>query len=135
MGLVVNRKVLFGSFGFMLVCSLGAILPVSAQNQPNCESPSRTSQATYGTCVALEYERADKELNSVWKQVISQLSGDAKERLIDRQLAWIDERDATCDNETRSIRENGGNGYHIFLNLCLRRVTIQRTEVLRGYLR
>jgi uncharacterized protein YecT (DUF1311 family) len=133
MNCINKNKVLLTSLGFMLTCSFGAVLPMSAQNQPNCESPSRTSQATYGTCVAVEYERADKKLNSVWKQVISQLSGDAKERLIDRQLAWIDERDAICDRETQDSKR--GMGYRIFLNLCLRRVTIERTEVLRGYLR
>ena len=133
MDFVVSRKAIFASWGFVLTCSLINILPVSAQDQLNCESPSRISQARYGTCVALEYERADKELNSVWKQVISQLSGETKERLIDRQLAWIDERDAVCDRETEDRRR--GMGYHIFLNLCLRRETIERTEVLRGYLR
>ncbi len=135
MSFIGNKNALFVSLGILFTYSFVNILPVSAQYRLNCESASVTSQAGYGTCVGLEYKRADKELNAVWKQVISQMSGDEKERLIDQQLAWIDERDATCDKETRSIRENGGNGYHIFLNLCLRRLTIDRTEILRGYLR
>ena len=128
----INRnKVLLTSLGFMLTCFSGTILPLSAQDRTNCSQ--QDSQIAVRRCMRLAYEKADRELNSVWKEVISQLSGNEKERLIDRQLAWIEYRDATCDKETQGNR--GGTGYRYFLNNCLRRVTVERTEVLRGYLR
>ena len=131
MDFVLRKKDLLISLGVMLTCALGAVLPVSAQDRTNCARGN--SGVEQQRCARLAYEKADRELNSVWKEVISQFSGNEKERLIDRQLAWIDERDATCDRETQDNRR--GSGYRIFLNDCLRRVTIERTEVLRGYLR
>ena len=126
-----KNKFLLISLGFMLTCFSGAVSPLSAQDNTSCVKPMY--QVQMQRCARLAYEKADRELNSVWKEVISQLSGNERERLIDRQLAWIDERDATCDRETQDNRR--GSGYRIFLNDCLRRVTIERTEVLRGYLR
>ncbi|MEA5489447.1 MULTISPECIES: lysozyme inhibitor LprI family protein [Pseudanabaena] len=126
-----KNKFLLISLGFMLTCFTQLVSPLSAQDDTSCVKPRY--QVQMQRCARLAYEKADRELNSVWKEVISQLSGNEKERLIDRQLAWIDERDATCDRETQNNMR--GSGYRIFLNDCLRRVTIERTEVLRGYLR
>jgi len=127
-----NRNhILITASSILLITGFGNILPSSAQNQPNCTNPNTTIE--YNRCARLAYETADRELNSVWQQVISQLSGNQKERLIDRQLAWIEERDSTCDRETADNR--GGTGYRGFLSNCLRRVTMERTEFLRGYLR
>ena len=118
----------------MLTCFSGAVSPLSAQDDTSCVKSMYQVQRQ--RCARLAYEKSDRELNSVWKKVISQLSGNEKERLIDRQLAWIDERDAICDRETQDSRySRQGSGYRTFLNSCLRRVTIERTEVLRRYLK
>ena len=131
MDFAVRRKNLFLSLGVMLTCYLGSILPVSAQEQTNCLRPD--SGVAERRCARLAYEKSDRQLNAVWKEVILELSGNEKERLIDRQLAWIENRDITCDKETEGNRR--GSGYRVFLNNCLRRVTTERTEFLRGYLR
>lgn len=133
MGFMLRKKDLLISFGVMLTCALGAVLPVLAREQTSCVQPQILSVVGQQRCARLAYEKSDRELNSVWKEVIFQLSGNEKERLIDRQLAWIEYRDATCDEETRINR--GGNGYRIFLHNCLRKVTIERTKFLRGYLK
>ena len=131
MDFVVSKKALPVSLGLILTCYLGAVLPVSAQDRTNCARGN--SGVEQQRCARLAYEKADRELNSVWKEVISELSGNEKERLIDRQLVWIENRDITCDKETEGNRR--GSGYRVFLNNCLRRVTTERTEFLRGYLR
>ena len=110
---------------------MGAVLPVSAQEQTNCLRPD--SGIAERRCARLAYEKADRELNAVWKEVISELSDNEKERLIDRQLTWIENRDIACDKETEDSRR--GSGYRVCLNNCLRRVTNERTKFLRGYLR
>ena len=134
MNFINKNKVLLTSLGFMLTYFSGAISPLSAQDDTSCVKPMY--QAQMQRCARLAYEKSDRELNAVWKKVISQLSGNEKERLIDRQLAWIDERDAICDRETQDSRySRQGSGYRTFLNSCLRRVTIERTEVLRRYLK
>ena len=131
MGFVLRKKDLLISLGVMLTCALGAVLPVFAQDRTNCARGN--SGVEQKRCARLAYEKADRELNSVWKEVISELNGNEKERLIDRQLAWIENRDITCDKETKGNRR--GSGYRVFLNNCLRRVTTERSEFLRGYLR
>ena len=131
MGFVLRNKDLLISLGAILACSVGAVLPVSAQEQTNCLRPD--SGIAERRCARLAYEKADRELNAVWKEVISELSDNEKERLIDRQLTWIENRDIACDKETEDSRR--GSGYRVFLNNCLRRVTNERTKFLRGYLR
>ena len=134
MNFINKNKVLLTSLGFMLTCFSGPVSPLSAQDDTSCVKLMTQSQMQ--RCSRLAYEKSDRELNAVWKKVISQLSGNEKERLIDRQLAWIDERDAICDREMQDSRySRQGSGYRTFLNSCLTRVTIERTEVLRGYLR
>ena len=134
MNFINKNIVLLTSLGFMLTCFWGAVSPLSAQDDTSCVKMITQSQMQ--RCSRLAYEKSDRELNAVWKKVISQLSGNQKERLIDRQLAWIDERDAICDKEMQNSRYGrDGSAYRTVLNLCLSRVTTERTDVLRGYLR
>jgi len=129
-----KNKILLTSLGFMLTCFSGAVSPLSAQDDTSCVKMMTQSQMQ--RCSRLAYEKSDRELNAVWKKVISQLSGNKKERLIDRQLAWIDERDAICDREMQNSRYGrNGSGYQTILNSCLSRVTTERTKFLREYLR
>jgi len=129
---IKNKKVLFASLAGIFACSFVNILPVLAQQyRLNCNN--FRSEVQQQTCARLAYEKADGELNLVWKQVISKLSGETKKRLINRQLVWIEKRDSICDEETRVNRR--GSGYRIFLNDCLRRETIEQTNFLRDYLR
>ncbi len=129
-----NKKVFFVLWGGMFASAFLNILPVASQQYKlDCNKPRSLAGVQQQTCARLAYEKADAELNLVWRRVVLGLSGDAKENLIDRQLVWIEKRDSICDDETRVNR--GGSGYRIFLNNCLRRVTMERIEVLRGYLR
>jgi uncharacterized protein YecT (DUF1311 family) len=134
-----NSNTLFIILCFVLASSLGTALSVSAQNERTIteelmEYCARASNAReMGLCTGFLYERADRELNLVWQQVISQLSSNERERLIDEELAWIEERDATCDRET--VGHRGGNAYRSFVRSCLTRITRERTAILREYLR
>jgi uncharacterized protein YecT (DUF1311 family)/pimeloyl-ACP methyl ester carboxylesterase len=133
MNFINTKKVLFGLWGGMIASAFLNILPAASQQYKlDCNNPRSLAGVQQQTCARLAYEKADVELNLVWKRVVSGLSGNAKESLIDRQLAWIEKRNSICDDETRVSR--GRSGYRVFLNNCLRRVTIERTEVLRGYL-
>ena len=102
-----------------------------AQTTPDCTNPSSTPDERY--CARQAYEDADRRLNEVWQQVLPTLSSEAQEQLIDRQLNWLDFRDATCTHETRPFRN--GTGYPVFFNQCLENLTEQRTSELEGYLR
>lgn len=125
-----NNHILSTILCFTFASSFGIASSVSAQDQSNCAG---LDWRELRRCIWLTYERADRELNLVWQQVISQLSGDEKEQLIDQELAWIEERDITCRGEASMYR--GGTIYPTVFNDCRTRVTRERTEFLRGYLR
>jgi uncharacterized protein YecT (DUF1311 family) len=126
-----SKKVLLASWGFVFAYSFVNLLPMTAQDYPNCESAMNGIE--YKRCVYEEFQRADKVLNSVWKQVVSRLSGNEKEQLIDEQLAWIKERDDICTRENPDWTKS--TWYRASMQKCLGRVTVQRTETLKGYLR
>ncbi|MEG3986410.1 lysozyme inhibitor LprI family protein [Microcoleus sp. S28C3] len=98
--------------------------------QINCDRPQGDAQVR--TCIRLRYEASDQRLNEVYKQLMSQLSGEERSPLSEAQLGWIKLRDKTCEFEVYKSR--GGTGYGGFLNECLDRMTKQRTVELEQYL-
>jgi uncharacterized protein YecT (DUF1311 family) len=83
-------------------------------------------------CLRLNYEAADRRLNKVYQQVISQLNRKERSTLVKVQRQWIKTRDRQCDREVAINR--GGTGYSGFLNQCLERKTRQRTAELESML-
>ncbi|MEG4575825.1 lysozyme inhibitor LprI family protein [Microcoleus sp. N3A4] len=98
--------------------------------QINCDRPQGDVEVR--ACIRLKYEASDRRLNEVYKQLISQLSGEERSLLSEAQLGWIKLRDKTCEFEV--YRNRGGTGYQDFLNECLERMTKQRTAELEKYL-
>jgi uncharacterized protein YecT (DUF1311 family) len=134
MGLTTKKKVLFSYLGITFASFFVHLLPMTAQSQPDCQlEMDRGHSIEYKRCVYLEYQRADNVLNSVWKQVVSQLSKNEKERLIDEQIAWIKESDDICKKENPDWTKS--TWVRAALQRCVARVTIQRTRILRGYLK
>ena len=80
-------------------CSIAPcfILPATAQIEINCTNPN--SNIEYKECARRAYLAADKNLNLVYKQIILNLKGKEKQRLIDAQSIWIKFRDANCNFE------------------------------------
>ncbi|MCU0545560.1 MAG: lysozyme inhibitor LprI family protein [Oscillatoriaceae cyanobacterium Prado104] len=79
-------------------------------------------------CLRLNYEVADRKLNKVYRQVMSQLNRKERSNLIKVQRQWINFRDRDCKREVSINR--GGTAYSGFLNQCLERKTKQRTAEL-----
>ncbi|WP_445246051.1 lysozyme inhibitor LprI family protein [Microcoleus sp. OTE_8_concoct_300] len=99
--------------------------------QINCDRPQGNVEVK--ACIRLNYEASDKRLNEVYKQLMSQLSGEERALLSEAQLGWIKLRDKTC--EFAVYKNRGGTGYGGFLNQCLDRMTKQRTAELEKYLK
>lgn len=134
MGFMTKKKVLFGSLGITFACFFVNLLPMTAQSQPDCQlEMDKGNSIEYKRCVYLEYQRADNILNSVWKQVVSQLNENERERLIDEQIVWIKKRDEICERENPNWKKS--TWVRAALQKCVARVTMQRTRILRGYLR
>ncbi|HEY9302340.1 MAG TPA: lysozyme inhibitor LprI family protein [Phormidium sp.] len=133
----------FGSIPYA-IASLHALLTVLATTsvlaqsggsvmaqQINCDRPQGDVEVR--ACIRLNYKASDKRLNEVYKQLISQLSGEERALISEAQLGWIKLRDKTCEFEVYTSR--GGTGYRGFLNECLDRMTKQRTAELEQYLK
>lgn len=79
------------------------------------------------------FMKADKELNAVYKQVMSVLSEAEKATLKSAQKKWIKMKEASCEKESREY-EGGSMAPMIFHN-CLEEKTKKRTKELRAMLK
>ncbi|MHA6326683.1 lysozyme inhibitor LprI family protein [Roseivivax sp. CAU 1753] len=113
-------------------------MPAAAQT-PNCADP--TTQVEMTGCAGLEYERADAELNRVWRMAVATVRRwdktigpadvPAEDILRDAQRAWIPFRDQACEAESLAVR-GGSMQSQVFL-MCLTRLTTRRTEDLASF--
>lgn len=117
--------------GFLMVvmATLTLPLPVIAQTI-QCKRDGNTAQLK--KCAADDYAVADKRLNQVYQQLIGQLKGEQKQRLIQAQRTWIQFRDQNC--RFVSSQALGGTAEGLFLTTCLTKVTQQRTQDLQNYI-
>ena len=111
-------------------------------DEPNCRDPQ--TQLEMNLCAGIEFERADAELNRVYRESI------AGERQADRELdrrydqrpsnetilreaqrAWVAFRDAQCTYEANG-EARGGSMEPMVHGQCLARMTRERTAQLRG---
>ena len=119
-------KVFF--FG-VAIASLTFPSPVLSQTI-QCKRDGNTAQLK--KCAADDYAVADKRLNQVYQQLIGQLRGEQKQRLIQAQRTWIQFRDQNC--RFVSSQALGGTAEGLFLTTCLTKVTQQRTQDLQEYI-
>jgi len=75
------------------------------------------------------YKKSDAELNKVYKQLISIISKEQKDALIDAQLAWIKFRDA--NSACWASPNKGGSIYPLIYFGRMKEMTEARTAELR----
>jgi uncharacterized protein YecT (DUF1311 family) len=91
------------------------------------------TQAEMTDCAASQAKSADEKLNQIYQSIQTELKGSAREELlIDAQLAWIEFRDKNCAFAQSQFE--GGSIEPMIYNVCIERVTKQRTEELQNYL-
>jgi uncharacterized protein YecT (DUF1311 family) len=128
----------------MLILSLAvAIASAQADEQWNCADPQ--AQAEMNACAGIDFERADAELNRLWRTLTagaqandrspdsgrSETDRRSEEEILRRgQRAWVQFRDAQCEYE--GLSERGGSMETLIVNQCLARLTRQRIAQLRG---
>ncbi|OIQ43842.1 MAG: urease [Roseobacter sp. MedPE-SW] len=117
------------------LASLGTfLLPVQAL--ADCSDPQTTRDMRH--CAALDYERADAELNKTYKaaqrsmrsldqDLPNDLKG-ANESLLQAQRAWIPFRDAACATEGFQFR--GGTLEPLMVLTCKTHLTRRRSAQL-----
>jgi uncharacterized protein YecT (DUF1311 family) len=95
--------------------------------------PGSHTQAELNGCAARARDRADAELNKVYRELLKDTGTTERAKLRAAQLAWIKFRDAQCDYE--SIGNKGGSIYPMVYGFCLAKVTTARTLHLQEILR
>ena len=113
-----------------------------AQEDPPVDCANAVTQADMNQCAYQDYEKADKELNAVWKEAVksqeevdkgaAEMGPDyvgAVKALKKAQRAWIDYRDGQCEGEGYAAL--GGSMQPMLVSGCLAAKTVARTKELR----
>ena len=95
--------------------------------------PGSNTQFELNQCAARARDRADAELNKVYRELMKDAGATERAKLRAAQLAWIKFRDAHCDYE--SVGNKGGTIYPMVVSFCLAGVTNARVKQLQEILR
>ena len=95
--------------------------------------PGSGSQSELNQCAARARDKADAELNKVYRELMKDAGTAERAKLRAAQLAWIKFRDTQCDYE--SVGNKGGSIYPMVVGFCLARVTNDRVKQLQEILR
>ena len=117
---------------------LAAMSAGHAQDKQVCADAQTTIEI--GDCVRKEYEKADAELNAVWKKVMATFESndympanarkDWKETLLASQRDWIAFKEADC--KAVGFEWYGGTGQGNAITFCLLDHTTTRTKDLKA---
>jgi uncharacterized protein YecT (DUF1311 family) len=150
----MSKKFRAGVFALLLVLFYAgatraqgeAVLKTAAQQPPATPTqdeqddadredpcPGANTQPELNQCAARARDRADAELNKVYRELLKDTSGAERAKLRAAQLAWIKFRDAQCDYE--SAGNKGGSIYPMVYSFCLAKVTSARVKQLQEILR
>ncbi|MEO8436708.1 MAG: lysozyme inhibitor LprI family protein, partial [Pyrinomonadaceae bacterium] len=110
---------------------------VFAQKKKPAKDPCKDplSQSEMNVCSRRDYEKADAEMNKVYKQLMLELAGygsDPRPKFQEAQSLWIKYREANCDSDA-SLYEGGSIRPTIYYS-CLASVTRERTKMLKAFL-
>ena len=88
------------------------------------------SQAEMNTRADADFHRADAELNSLYRDLMTKIDGQGKSALRDAQRAWLKFRDTEGEFETRG--SEGGSIHPMIVSQCLEDLTQQRERQLKA---
>jgi uncharacterized protein YecT (DUF1311 family) len=109
------------------------LVPAADLSASERDCKDAVSTAEMRTCVNERYQAADAELNRVYRQLASQLSGMRREQLKAAQQAWIVFRDKNAAFAASVVE--GGTLYPLLEITELTNLTKQRTDQLRAHLK
>ena len=116
-----------------LVLSLGLPLAAAAERETTQEYSACLAQSNGVTpeilnCILAETIRQDARLNENYKRLISNLTTERKNALIEAQRAWIRYRDANCGFYADP---EGGSAARMAANECILNATADRAKELQ----
>jgi len=117
-----------------------ALLASAQTAEPQVDCDNAMTQMAMNICAGRDYQKADRELNAVWKKAAARAKetdesvggGTQHRELLAAQRAWLTFRDAHCSFEANQYR--GGSIMPLIRSTCLTALTEARTKQLREYL-
>ena len=99
----------------------------------DCYSTAVT-QLDLDQCAGSDFDAADKELNKIYRELLSRLPDSADQKALKAaQLAWIAFRDKDCEFEAGPV-EGSGSIRPMVAGMCLADRTRTRTAQLKTFL-
>jgi uncharacterized protein YecT (DUF1311 family) len=108
------------------VIALAAVILLPTQ-QGVAQTQTELNQQSYA-----EYQKADAQLNAVYKGLMAKISDAGKARLREAQISWLRFRDQECAFE--AMGTEGGSIHPLIVNSCLGRLTLARIKDLDNQL-
>jgi len=101
-----------------------SVKPIEPTPSPEVAQPPIQATATNDlSTLRKEFAEADKEINNVYKMVMSNLSAGGKDELKREQKVWIKEKENKCNAENDEVKR---------LN-CLIKMTNERADQIKTY--
>lgn len=127
------------SLSALAALALVAVASVAgAQTAPDCDNA--ITQGDMNLCASLDWQKADAELNAVYKKAMAQMRATdsdlpddlkgAADTLRDAQRAWIPYRDKAC--ESYGFLARGGSMEPMLVYSCRADVTRERIKELQS---
>jgi len=88
-----------------------------------------------GTEERVAVDRANAELDKVYKELMSKLDAEQQKSLKEAQRAWIKWRDAEAECIARVGGDVGGSALRVDYLIEQEKLIKQRTNVLKGYIK
>jgi uncharacterized protein YecT (DUF1311 family) len=135
------RALLFCSILFAGAASGVILAPrAMAEEEPKVDCANATSTYEMNFCANKDFEKADAELNKVYKQALAHVEKNAGSPPYDRkaweaalrasQRTWVAFRDADCKDLTAMEWQGGTGGTSAEMG-CMTQLTTARTKDLR----
>ena len=112
--------------------SILMLLLITASSFANCEKPM--SQSEMNECSSSKFDIADKELNDIYKELMSKLNDTEKNNLKKEQRKWIKYRNAEASRELKELGLEGGSMASMMYGDSLTYSTKKRVEELKALL-
>ncbi|RAK02517.1 uncharacterized protein YecT (DUF1311 family) [Larkinella arboricola] len=124
--------------GCLMTISAWAQQPgVSTPNRRNADHPpdvftncdSAQTQTELNLCAQMRFQKADQELNALYRQLLDLLPKDDKMMVVDAQRQWLAYRDAHCKIYEKMYA--GGSMLSMVLANCREAATLNRINELK----
>lgn len=119
----------------VLICSASAASFSQEKRATGVPCGETGTQAEANACARRDHEKADAEMNKVYRLVMAELAsykGKDQQKLRSAQTMWLRYRDANCESESSIYL--GGSIRPAVYSSCLASVTRERTRRLSEFL-